>query len=65
MNQLVVIDPAKLKITMLGSEIKRLRKLLEVRVLCGGCGRSYSYNRADDPKAEKDYGHGFGKCCAG
>ena len=30
-------------------EIKRLRSLLWVRVLCGGCGKRYSYNRADDP----------------
>jgi hypothetical protein len=33
-------------------EIERLRALLWVSVLCGGCGKRYRYNRADDPNAD-------------
>lgn len=33
-------------------EIKRLHDLLWVGVLCGACGHSYKYNRADDPDGE-------------
>jgi hypothetical protein len=36
----------------LTDEIERLRALLWCRVLCGGCGKSYRYNRAVDPKGD-------------
>lgn len=37
------------------NETSRLRELLWVGVLCGACGHSYKYNRADDPKGEKGH----------
>jgi hypothetical protein len=36
-------------------ETIRLRDLLWVGCLCGACGHSYKYNRADDPKGEKGH----------
>jgi hypothetical protein len=36
-------------------ETTRLRDLLWVSCLCGACGHSYKYNRADDPKGEKGH----------
>lgn len=36
-------------------ETNRLRDLLWVGCLCGACGHSYKYNRADDPKGEKGH----------
>lgn len=36
-------------------ETNRLRDLLWIGVLCGACGHSYKYNRADDAKGEKGH----------
>lgn len=33
-------------------EVDRLRSLLVVSVLCGKCGKRYTYNRADDQDGE-------------
>lgn len=39
-------------IATMEKEIERLHDLLWVGVLCGACGHSYKYNRADDPDGE-------------
>jgi hypothetical protein len=36
-------------------ETNRLRELLWVSCLCGACGHTYKYNRADDPQGDKGH----------